>query len=213
MRKLIDLKGKKFNRLTVIERYHENNIHNKPLWLCKCDCGKETIVNGLSLKNGNTKSCGCYAKEIQKLSSNKKSKHNLRNTRLYNIWRGMKKRCYDLKNKDYKNYGKRGIKICEEWLNDFKTFYDWAMSNGYKDNLTIDRIDTNGNYEPNNCRWTDLETQQNNRRNTEHITIGNDSKTMSQWARTIGVHHSSISNKKTTELKKEYILKKLNELK
>ena len=149
MPKLNDLTGQRFGRLTVLER-------TELKWLCKCDCGNKKIVAGGHLVSGDTKSCGCL-----------RIKHGMRNTRLYSIWHGMKERCYNTKHKFYKHYGGRGIKVCEEWKNDFQTFADWALSHGYADNLTIDRIDVNGNYEPSNCQWATNAEQQRNKRNSK----------------------------------------------
>lgn len=184
MGKFIDLTGQKFGKLTVVIRAGVN-MQNKALWVCKCDCGKETIVSGVYLRNGHTKSCGCYRAEIgEKIFT----KHNGSNTRLYRIWCGIKKRCYDRNDKDkYKYYGGRGITVCDEWRNDFQAFYDWAMSHGYADDLTIDRIDNNGNYAPLNCRWISKKEQMNNTRRNHSVTINGESKNITQWAEESGV--------------------------
>ena len=122
-----------------------------PLWLCKCDCGNYKIYRGDKVKNGIIKSCG-YCNNYQH--------HRLCNTRLYKVFDGMKDRCYNKLRAKYKYYGARGIKICDEWLTDFIAFYVWSMENGYRDDLTIDRIDVNSDYSPDNCRWVDHKTQQ-----------------------------------------------------
>jgi hypothetical protein len=149
-------------------------------WLCKCDCGKSIEVRGSSLISGHTKSCGCYLSD--KLTE-KNTKHGGFGTRLYSIWQGMKKRCYVISDKDYHNYGGRGIKICDKWLNDFEAFQKWSLNHGYSNELTIDRINVNGNYEPCNCRWADLLEQNNNKRSNKLLTVANKTMTLSMWAR------------------------------
>lgn len=152
-----NLVGKRFGKLTVIERAGESKSGNVK-WLCECDCGNKTIVVGSFLKNGNTRSCGCG-----------KIKHREKDKRLYSVWANMKNRCYNPHDIAYHIYGGRGIRVCDEWRTDFDAFKSWAIENGYdKDALygkcTIDRIDVDGDYCPSNCRWVDMKTQAQNKR-------------------------------------------------
>ena len=175
MGRLIDLTGQRFGRLTVVSRA-ENTMQGKPKWFCVCDCGNTLSVSGDCLKRGNTKSCGCLKNEII-ISRNKK--HGLSKNPLYAIWCGIKHRVSD---EDDTDYGGRGIDICEEWENDFQAFYDWAILNGYKRGLTIDRIDNDKGYYPYNCRWANNKAQQNNKRNNLLITYHGETRTLAEWA-------------------------------
>ena len=158
-----DISGQKFGRLLVLERLGTKNRHTK--YLCKCDCGAEKIVDASNLKSGCTQSCGCLHREI---SVQVNTVHGERKTRLYAVWRSMCQRCTNPKNRDYKNYGGRGIRVCESWLK-FPAFSEWAYASGYDANAvrgvcTIDRVDVDGDYKPSNCRWVDMKTQAANRR-------------------------------------------------
>lgn len=194
MGKLIDLTGQEFGRLAVVERV-ANNKRKEAMWLCRCECGNEVIVRGTSLRDGNTKSCGCLQKEAALKVGKNSATHHSYKTRLYNIWRSMKQRCYNPCNNDYPNYGGRGITIYEEWKSNFGTFREWAMANGYRDNLTIDRIDVNGNYEPSNCRWATMKEQGNNRRSNHLITFNGESHTIAEWARITGISYAVLKNR------------------
>ena len=185
--KLIDLTGKRFGMLTVICRAEDKN--GDVMWQCKCDCGCEKAVRGESLRYGTAKSCGCW---IRKNLLEINTKHGKTDTKLYGVWSTMKTRCLNPNSVSYKLYGKRGIKVCEEWVNDFQAFYEWAVSTGYHEGLSIDRIDVNGDYEPNNCRWADAETQANNRRNSHIVTLNGESHTIAEWSKITGIKSSTL---------------------
>ena len=193
MRK-IDMTGKRFGRLVVIEQsdYIEPG---RPRWLCRCDCGNEVVVKGVSLRRGDTKSCGCITKERAIAMAKAHVTHGKTKTRLYRIWFGMKCRCHKKTAPDYPRYGGRGITVCDEWRNDFQVFYDWAMANGYQDNLTIDRIDSNGNYLPGNCRWVDSSAQNNNKRNNHYVTYNGETLTISEWSKRLGISKETLHSR------------------
>lgn len=198
-----NLIGQKFGRLTVIARA-ENNKRGQTRWLCKCECGNEKIVGAYLLKSGQTKSCGCFKKEV---FTNKK--HGLRYTRIYKLWLSIKNRCYNPKKNNYKHYGGRGITMCEEWKNNFMSFHDWAFANGYDENVkrgecTIDRIDTNGNYEPSNCRWVTQKEQANNKRNNVLLTYKGNTHTAQQWAEILDIKYITL----ITRLKRGWSVEK-----
>jgi hypothetical protein len=188
-----DLTGIIVGNLSVIEYAYSNKY---AYWKCQCKCGKETFVRSSHLIAGLVKSCGCVNSEIGKrtikLAQNAHKKHDESKSRLHIIWTNMKQRCGNKNNIGYKDYGGRGIKVCEEWENDYITFRDWALSNGYADNLTIDRIDNNGNYEASNCRWANKEIQSNNQRRNVFLTYNNETKTITQWAKEFGISRSTF---------------------
>lgn len=191
MSKLKDETGNVYGRLTVLYRapdkiYGSKKKVRKVCWHCICECGNKCDVIGESLRQGLTKSCGCYNYECQKDPNLKHHIHGMRNTRLYDIWRGMKKRCYLVTNDNYKDYGTRGITVCDEWKDNFENFANWAYENGYQEDLTIDRIDNDGNYSPENCRWATNAEQQRNKRNNHLITFNNETYCLSEWSEITG---------------------------
>lgn len=157
-------KGDKYNRLTAVKE-----IDNRK-WLFRCICGNEKVISKYDVQKGHTKSCGCLQKEN---TSKAKRTHGDTDSRLYYIWENMRKRCYKPNSDRYKNYGARGITICDDWKNNYSNFYKWAYSNGYNDNLTIERIDINGNYEPSNCTWITMKDQAKNRTSNKWVYIDN----------------------------------------
>jgi len=154
-----NLKGQKFGRLLVLKPT-EKRSGTSVVWLCRCDCGNIREATAQTLKRKKIKSCGCLQKEIGRKARLKNLKHGDRrrgeNINLYNIWCSMKQRCFYHRASNFRWYGKKGIKICPEWKNNYPVFKQWALANGYKEGLTIDRINPNGNYEPSNCQWITL---------------------------------------------------------
>lgn len=198
MTRELDITGQRFGKLVAIKKDHavwdKEKRKSRNFWLFKCDCGKEKVIDKYSVIRGLTTSCGCYANE-QRIKKN--TKHGLFNTekRLYGCWQDMKNRCYNSHREKYKIYGARGISVCKEWKDDFKAFYDWALSNGYKENLTLDRINVNGNYCPENCRWATYKEQANNTRTNKKITINGITKNLCQWLSEYNISSGSYYNK------------------
>lgn len=187
-----DFISRQFGRLTVIGF---DGIHTTPcgtrkkMWQCKCECGKETVVAENNLKNGTTKSCGCWKRD--KLNEHN-TVHGGSNDRLYGIWKNTKRRCNSPNDKHYDTYGGRGIKVCEEWNNNYQSFKEWSYANGYDDSAefqecTLDRIDNNGDYEPSNCRWVDRITQANNTSKNHYVELNGIKMTIAEFARTMNI--------------------------
>lgn len=194
MGKYVDLTGMTFGKLKVIEfagGRKQSNGRNRGYWRCMCECGNETTVLCSSLLNGTTKSCGCFKRER---SSKANKKHGMNGSRLNWVWRAMRGRCLNSNSKDYKRYGGRGITICNEW-DKFFEFYNWAMNSGYKDGLTLDRIDVNGNYCPENCRWVTRKKQANNIRRNIVLEYKGEVHTLSEWADIIGIPYRVLSHR------------------
>ena len=175
--------GKKFNKLTVIKICGRDKYYHK-LFLCRCECGNYINCTIHRLINNNTKSCGCLRDEK---FLNRIYIHGQSNTRLMNCWYSMKNRCYLIKTKQFKDYGERGITVCDEWINDFMSFKNWAEENGYTDKLSIDRINNNGNYCPDNCKWSTQKEQANNRRSNILVTIEKETLNISQWCKKLNM--------------------------
>ena len=191
MSKFVDLSGKKFGRLTVLYRedFIKKDGKKETAYVCKCDCGEVKKVIACNLKNGHTTSCGCKSLENR---TKARTTHHLSGTRIYRIWRGMKTRCENQSDYHYKLYGGRGITICDEWRT-FESFYQWAINNGYKETLTLDRIDVNGNYEPNNCKWATQKEQSNNTRRNRRIVHNGILHTLSEWAQITNIQPSTLA--------------------
>lgn len=189
---LINLVGQRYGRLVVLEQAESHK--GRIAWLCQCDCGNTKIVSGKQLRNGITSSCGCYRKEV---ATDRATKHKLCGTSLYHVYWNMKKRCYNESCDHYQWYGKEGKTICDEWLekDGFSNFVDWALANGYKKGLQIDRIDNSVGYSPENCRWVTPSKNCRNKRNNHYITIQDETKTLSDWCDLYNVSFSLVSSR------------------
>lgn len=179
--------GQKYGRLTVTGFVHKGK---KWYWECICECGNSIITQAYLVRNGHTSSCGCLQRER---ASEASLVHGQTNSRLYRIYNGMKNRCYNQKQQSYENYGGRGITICEEWLKSFTAFEEWSLSHGYADDLSIDRIDNNGDYSPKNCRWVTRTEQNENTRRNHLVTIGDRTQPLSAWVRERGLNYHTVS--------------------
>lgn len=193
MSKKYKLENQRFGRLLVL---YENGRNEKGqvLWHCKCDCGNEKDVITSVLVGERVKSCGCLGEENKQHLGNISRKYGeaMKGTRLYSIWTSMKNRCNNPNNSKYKNYGGRGIKVCEEWVHEFAKFRAWALENDYSDVLTLDRINVNGNYEPSNCRWATIKEQAWNKQNTIYITYNNEKRTLIDWSERLNINYNTI---------------------
>lgn len=192
MGKFIDLTGQRFGRLTVIERACPEN-KRRVYWVCRCDCGNYSVVAGDGLKSGGTKSCGCLEKEnLERIG--KMSKHGMSKSKLHRVWRTMKSRCYNTRNEKYNRYGGRGITVCGEWL-EFEPFMQWAFENGYADGLTIERIDNDKPYCPENCRWATNKEQANNKSTSHFLTYNGETHTIAEWAEIVGMKRDTLKRR------------------
>ncbi|GGD04882.1 hypothetical protein [Enterococcus wangshanyuanii] len=176
-----DLTNQRFGRHIAIKQVGVNKWRNC-LWLCRCDCGKEHVVSSGKLIQGKSKSCGCLAHDVRVEQLEKHGITTGGKPRTFIIWNGMKARCYNKKATSYKTYGAKGIEICDEWLR-FENFHNWAISNGYKDNYEIDRIDGYGNYEPDNCQWISKTENRRKQRHMRIIEIYEEKHNVAEWCR------------------------------
>lgn len=187
MSRFRDLRGERFGELVVLRR-EENGKGEQTRWRCVCDCGKETVVYAGNLVRGYTRSCGCTRNEkaAEALSTHRETK-----TRLYRIWNNMLTRCYNKTDPHYIYYGLRGVEVCDEWKK-YEAFRSWALSTGYNESLTIDRINVNGNYNPGNCKWATQKEQANNKRTNRHIEYNGQRKTVAEWAESCGMDYRTL---------------------
>lgn len=178
-----DITGERFERLTAIRRVGMNG--GKSVWVCQCDCGNKVMVRLSDLMGGKIKSCGCLRRETASAAGKLNATHGMTKSRIWSIWSGMRRRCEI--NPNYTN-----VSVCHDW-ECFSSFYSWALSNGYSDNLTLDRIDVYGNYTPENCRWATYKQQENNRKNTVYLTANGQKKTLTEWSEITGISRETIS--------------------
>jgi hypothetical protein len=199
------LVGQRFSRLVVVAESERRSASGERYWLCRCDCGAAVEVVGTSLKSGNTKACGCLNREL--IASRKPNiRHGATKTRLYRIFKLMHERCRAPRCRAFKNYGGRGICVCDEWAT-FEPFRDWAMANGYTDALTIDRIDNDGNYEPSNCRWATQKQQCRNKRNTIYLEHDGLKLTLKEWAEQTGLNYHTMFYRRQASPLSERVLR------
>lgn len=205
--------GMKFERWTVVNEVERQKRRDRK-YLCICECGNYREVTKGNLIRGKSKSCGCLRVEMIKengyleKATAKVTKHSSSHSRLYNTWHDMKARCNYKKCSEYKNYGLRGIKVCEEWEKSFSNFQEWAMKNGYKEDLQIDRINVNGNYEPNNCRWVSPLLNSNNKRNCLYVIYKGEKITLTQLSRNVNIPFSTLKYHYKKGKLEEYIIKR-----
>ena len=188
MPKIYRLEGQRFGRWTVIEQCGVDHRGEK-MYRCQCDCGNISVVRSSNLRDGRSSSCGCFANE---LVSKRSKTHGMTDTRLFRIWSGIKRRCFTTTDYHYKWYGARGISMCDEWKNSFQIFYNWAISNGYREDLSIDRVDNNGNYEPSNCRWITHAEQMRNQGKNIMLTYNGKTLCAMDWSKETGMSDATI---------------------
>lgn len=209
--KVIDITNKRFNYLTAIKFSHR--IKNHSYWIFRCDCGREIVIEKSRVVGGRNKSCGCKKNELCKLAKLTHGDSRFSEYRnLFFVWCGIKQRCFYKNHICYKNYGGRGITMCDEWLNDYSIFKKWSLNNNYKYGLKIDRINNNGNYEPNNCRWVSNKENCRNTRKNKTIFYNNEHHCISEWCEIYNISASLFYNRKKLgwDLDKIFNTKKRN---
>lgn len=193
--KSIDEVGNVYGRLTVMERVENNTKRRGAIFRCECSCGNsEYLVFGGDLRKGRVNSCGCYKSE---LVTKNNTTHGMKSSRIYRIYHNMITRCTKKNNPGYERYGKRGIKVCDEWSSEtgFSNFLEWSMNNGYSEELSIDRINNDGNYEPANCRWVTNDIQANNKSTSRFYELNGETKTVSQWSKRYNINYDNLINR------------------
>lgn len=205
---VVNMIGRTYGRLTVIER-SSNDKQGNAQWLCRCECGRQKVVRGGSLRQGRIRSCGCLLSESSKdRMSALVTKHGMRGAKLYGVYSSMIERCSSPKCKGFHNYGGRGIAVCDEWKDNRQSFFDWAFENGYEEGLQLDRIDNNGNYCPENCRWVTRKVNCNNTRKNVSLEYNGETHTLSEWADILCINRSTIFSRHRAGKPVDEILKK-----
>jgi hypothetical protein len=194
MGRYVDQTGKTFGRLTCLSRVG-TDPQERSLWLCECSCGNKKVIVLPNLTSGVTKSCGCLQREVSRKRNTTHSKSvdsNGNAPRLYGIWRNMKQRCYNPKATKFEIYGGRGISVCDDWRFDYMKFHVWSMSNGYADHLSIDRIEGDDGYYPENCRWISVSRQNMNKNNNRFVVYNGQEKTLMEWSKELGIKFTTL---------------------
>lgn len=196
-KRILVKKGDRYGLFTIVKEVEGvySGKNRRRTFLCKCYCGNLKKVALNDLRTGNTKSCGCIKEFTSRNNGLKSTTHGMTHTKLYSIWWGMKQRCYLESNPSYKDYGGRGIRVCQLWIDDFQVFYDWSVENGYEEGLSIERIDVNGHYEPDNCTWIPFSEQSRNKRNTRLITFDNETLTLREWSEKLNLSYGALKRR------------------
>lgn len=204
-----DLTGQKFGKLTVIElsRKVQSGTRERFYWKCQCECGNEKEIRTDSLTSGRVQSCGCIKKEQDKINLTKFHRHKMSNTHIWHTYYAMLHRCNNQDDKRFKNYGGRGITVCDEWKNSFDNFLKWSMENGYEEHLQIDRIDNDGNYEPDNCRWVTRKENCRNRRSNIIVEYKGKQMTLIELSELTGINYGCLFRRYKRGNRDEYLVR------